>query len=266
MKKIILLLLLFPLLASATGSGGFPSRPTFQQEIIQPPVDEPLVFKLKSRDSGTSQTGRILFQRNGFDRWDIRRGSDAEDGTSLSGHYGGSSLTFHPLDNAGIFTSCNNLTFARDGTSSFCGTVSSTKACASGYTRVGPNFCIKDNGVFDAIITPTVGVCTATTALTGVTDAKAVMVHVIQTLQSTNAAGADHQQNAILYSDSGCALSPTNQNVQAREFSATAAGTAILQVTNDRPVKSSATGVFYVKTVEVNGPHQMEIQVLGYFD
>lgn len=56
------------------------------------------------------------------------------------------------------------------------GTLSSTKACATGYTRTLPNYCAANAAVTVSVTTDSV--CNQTAAISGVTDARAVNVSI----------------------------------------------------------------------------------------
>jgi hypothetical protein len=134
------------------------------------------------------------------------------------------------------------------GTLALSGTLSSTKACASGYTRVGPNYCAITDGTTGQVLVSAASAtiaCTQSPALTGVTDAKAVQVTVNSTVFALNAA-AQRGWNAQLYGPTGstCSVATVNIGYLIREFVAVAGTTVLGQATASYLVKSSTTGQF----------------------
>ena len=86
------------------------------------------------------------------------------------------------------------------GTLALSGTLSSTKACAAGYTRLGPNFC----GSTSAYAT-TVLALDACTALTNpASDAKALLISASVQLQTNNTVSGKFTQ-VDAFNDAGCA-------------------------------------------------------------
>jgi hypothetical protein len=86
------------------------------------------------------------------------------------------------------------------GTLAVSGTLSSTKACASGYTRIGPNFC----GSTSAYSTPvlTLDACTALTK--PATDATALLISASVVLRTNNTVSQKFAQ-IDAFNDAGCA-------------------------------------------------------------
>lgn len=148
------------------------------------------------------------------------------------------------------------------------GTLDSTKPCASGYIRVLPNYCAIDGGPPTAVATLTAFVgCTQTTALAGVTDAKAVYFQLQHSMKSANSIGirlvSGNFYDAL---DNTCSLGtvlPFTSRVY--EWNATAAtniGTADDYVI----VRTDANGrANYTYSAPSTGS-QTVIYVLGYFD
>ena len=85
------------------------------------------------------------------------------------------------------------------GTLAVSGTLTSTKACASGYVRLGPNFC----GNTAAYATPglTLDACTALT--TPASDATALLISASMLIQSNNTVSVKFAQ-IDAFNDSGC--------------------------------------------------------------
>ena len=149
------------------------------------------------------------------------------------------------------------------GTLAVSGTVSSTKACYTGYTRVSPNFCLKDEEG-GAVFSLSASGCTLSTA-PGPTDVKALLLTVSHQVISANAVGF-RTSTARIYapSDTTCALGgQVTFDTAMREFAAVAAGTSFFQREFPLIVKTSATGVF---PVQWQAGGVASAIVAGYFD
>lgn len=108
------------------------------------------------------------------------------------------------------------------GTLTLSGTLSSTKACATGFTRVTPNFCQAD-AVGSA---SSVGACALNNAIAGASDVKAVLFRVESVLVTANSVAL---RTALLVTyaptDTTCTTALINQDWTAREEVAAAATT-----------------------------------------
>lgn len=158
------------------------------------------------------------------------------------------------------------------GSLALSGTLSSAKACATDYLRVGPNYCARNIAAqLAAFNVSTTTACTQSTALTGVSDAKAVLMAMESNVTSNNAI-ALRQAVAQIYSpvDTNC-NGPEgiigNFGGTVREFAAVAVGTQILVVRTTIVAPSDASGRFYF-TATINGGTSTAATayVLGYFD
>lgn len=297
MKKLILLLLFVPLLASATGSGGLPSRPQFQSgqilggglidegggvncvTTVPDPLCSALIVKAANDPMATSNAkisgnlhvrntahrasvvidgnatsaAGLFFAKNGAPRWSIVT-SGAEGGTAT-----GSDLIFKGYLNNGGDTG-SWLTITR-----LDGTITHGKQCASGYTRVGVGFCMATGAPFQADNGLTA--CTQTTAVTGVTDAKAILARVTVSATANNAVAARQSTKTIFGpTDTTCATALDTVQAHGYEFAATVNPTTILQVTNHTIIRTSTTGRFYVTGVAAAAGSVLTIDVLGYYD
>jgi hypothetical protein len=133
------------------------------------------------------------------------------------------------------------------------GTLSSTKACASGYTRVAPNFCNKD--VQAGSTSLTFSTCTSVADPSG--DAKAIIFDISLIAVAANVHGNADRANVAAYSNTGCTNLTRQVGLQIWEFVAEAAapivgastvtliapivsGNARLQLYDRAPVGSSA--------------------------
>lgn len=158
---------------------------------------------------------------------------------------------------------------AGGGTLNLSGTLGSTKACASGYQRITPNYCWHKTGgvlVFNSNGTAS---CSTTTALTGVTDAKGVQIRASHSIASLNAVGLRSQVFSYfdINNDNTCTANGgtgTTDSGIAFEFNATAAGTTIGQVQTIAEVPSNTSG--QIKFSETGNGLFQNLQVLGYYD
>lgn len=157
------------------------------------------------------------------------------------------------------------------GTLSLSGTLSSTKACASGYARTGPNFC-KRVGTQLGINVGSVSsnaACTLTTALSGVSDAKAVLLAPEFGLYSLNAVGV-LGADVILYaaSDTTCVTVRNYTARSAREWVATALNTAVDFSTASIVVETNTSGQFRYRSNVFSGGSSTVVTLwaTGYFD
>jgi hypothetical protein len=145
------------------------------------------------------------------------------------------------------------------------GGFASNKACAAGYTRVGPNLCMA-TGTPQQVDNGNVA-CTLTAAITGVTDAKAVLAKVAVSATANNAVAA-RQSSKTIYSptDSSCAVPLDVIQTHSYEFVATANPTTIMQRTHDTIIRTNANGQFYVTGIQAAPGSVLSINILGYFD
>lgn len=154
------------------------------------------------------------------------------------------------------------------GTLALSGTLSSSKACATGYTRISANYCARNSvGVADSFVSA--GACAQTSALSGVTDAKGVQVLLFANNISAGAVGS--RQMALSFylpTDTTCAAGIFSATDSIYEFSAVAAGTLISTTNRTFNLLSSATGRLYVKpsTFTSGTGASFDLFVLGYFD
>lgn len=149
------------------------------------------------------------------------------------------------------------------------GTLSATKACATGFLRVTPNFCSYVAGLFTNSTTlPSGAACTATAALSGVADAKAVLVYLTYTINSNNAV-AQRDVSGGLYPDATCAGQSREFLKITREEVAAVAGTTLVgEISPWMIVRSTATGVISFTTNVHNGGTGtgVTLRFVGYFD
>lgn len=104
------------------------------------------------------------------------------------------------------------------------GTFSSQKACASGYSRVGPNFCYTNDFI------PKMGLSRDTcTTLTLPSGAKALLLELRLEANAANSV-LSRSTTVTMHNDSGCATELARATAQGWEFSATSSGTTLVAI------------------------------------
>lgn len=185
-------------------------------------------------------------------------------GTAATAATGTSGATVPLLNGANTWSAAQTFAGLSATTGAFSGTVSSTKACASGYTRVLPNYCAKDVLSVSGNVTTT---CTKFGYPLGITDAKSLYIRVESYIRSTNSVGLrETTVNVYAPTDTTCTGTITDY---IREFSyeyvAVAAGTTIARSNSTLIVRSASTGDFYLK-IGGAGTGLALVYYLGYFD
>lgn len=150
------------------------------------------------------------------------------------------------------------------GSLSMSGTLSSTKACASGYTRLFVNYCLKNEE--QAFVLTHGAVCTQLGTLS-LSDAKAVLIQVYQQIDGTSLVTSYTSRLQVYGTQSSCTTAIGEVQLRVREDVATSlllhaskAGVLI--------VPSSTSGQFFYKSTKGNaaaGTNNL-IYVIGYFD
>jgi hypothetical protein len=140
------------------------------------------------------------------------------------------------------------------------GTLSSTKACGAGFTRVGPNLCMRTD-------TPSLG--NITTSCTSITipagDAQTLGIQYSLQVNGANAAGATRSEALQFFTDSSCINSDAFYQALVFEFAAVNNG-AILNysATTQLPVFG---GGHWVKSINGGGASSSAaLQVRWYTD
>lgn len=156
----------------------------------------------------------------------------------------------------------------------FSGTVSSTKACAAQFVRVGPNFCMT---VGDPTIASTswtdATACTARTfdgTAKAPADAKAALV-AIQWVALAGNAIALRTNQVVFFHNAACTGSQegARDTYQIREFAAVAAGTTLASERSMLVVPLPATNTVYATQANAGGNGNSDISsmtLMGYFD
>lgn len=154
------------------------------------------------------------------------------------------------------------------GTLALGGTLSSTKACASGFIRTGPNYCARTGALVQSSITTQA--CQLTGAISGVTDAKAVVYGGYLVVTATGGAGLKSMTVRFhAAADTGCAtVAANNHYVAAVEPTGLAADSQLVAAPIGGVAESNSSG-----QVRVNVPlltsgtgWNFAVAVSGYFD
>jgi hypothetical protein len=148
--------------------------------------------------------------------------------------------------------------------------LASSKACASGYTRMGPNYCALSTSAPPQVVSMTSSGCVQSTALTGVSDAKGVQFQSISYISSTNSTG-NRISNGFAYSptDATCASGVLVQFIaELYEMVAVSpAGTQIQMASQSFVVRTNSNGQTYFNCGIIGGSGAgVTVSVLGYFD
>ena len=150
------------------------------------------------------------------------------------------------------------------GTLAVGGTLSSTKACASGFARISPNFCKATD--FVANISLSSGTCTATAAIAGLGDAKGVILKIISHVWTANVVGLlGVNVGVFLTTDTTCVTQVGRVSASVREFVATPPELA-LRVSDSLIAASAANGSLRVQAVTLCSGCSADVYVTGYFD
>lgn len=141
----------------------------------------------------------------------------------------------------------------------------STKAAAPGFVRVTPNFCALDGSIVSPSTFSTSAACLLTNAVTGLSDAKAVLARSTIKIVSANAVGQRFSQTSFYPpSDSTCALiSIAVHRADGYEFVALTAGTLMYAFDASFILPCTSSGQVRVK--RITGP-DLNVAILGYFD
>lgn len=141
------------------------------------------------------------------------------------------------------------------------GKLTTTKACATGYTRRNLNYCEKDD--HSAAVLPTRDTCTSHTIPT---EAVLMDVHVEVNAKSANAILA-RNTTVIFYHDAGCVTGHNAAIASAYEHGAIAAGTTLGTDTNDILFTANGSGTYRMQlTDDAGNQGNAFIYELGYFD
>ncbi len=147
------------------------------------------------------------------------------------------------------------------------GAVTSTKACATGYTRIGTNYCLRNLGT-SALASPSANGCAQSSALSGVSDAKAVLVQVYFALKSTAAIGLK-SGTVSFYGPADTSCSSTNRGIVTSSLYLTttspASGTTVSESNHYFVVDTDTSGRFY-SNPSVSASSGFFLTAIGYYD
>lgn len=156
-------------------------------------------------------------------------------------------------------------------TGAFSDTVTSTKSCASGYTRRTPNYCSRSSSETIVLWTESVACTARTTGMSLPAGTQSVFIRLIWRFMSSGTAGTNLTNDAVFYNSTICsaALASASSLQTQYEWAAVTAGTIVGVVTDHLIVPLVATDTFYAKNTNAGGNGTAEIAyfiVEGYFD
>ncbi len=168
------------------------------------------------------------------------------------------------LDVLTTATGTNEFNISAAGVTTFNLPPQSTAPCASGYTRVTPDFCKATGAATFGDFA--INNCDQSAALAGVTDAVAIMIDARAAIYSQDAVGPDSAYvNFYGPADTGCANALDEASGGQYEFVAVTANTLLSTNNQDLILATNADGQYYF----VSGGTTNSIvndAVLGYFD
>lgn len=158
----------------------------------------------------------LRLQNSLLNRWLLRK-----DGTTETGSDAGSDFVIYRFSDGGAQSSLPVISLSRaTGNATFSSSILSAKACATNYTRVGPNFC-----QWNSTVAAATNITTACTSIASpASDAVALLLNLNVDVTSTNTLNAMDQTVIFFYGDTGC-VTPNLFAIQytVREWTATAA-------------------------------------------
>lgn len=252
--SVFVVALLLPALVSA-GVSGLPSRPHFQEGFLE------------------GNNGKMWFGNESQWKSFMAAGSKYSGGNWVAteifaGIFGYDLASFKVYGDSGLTVGNNytpTLRFSIDatGVATVTSTLTSTKACAAGYTRTGPNFCRATSGGTGTGLAR--DVCTSITSLPS--DAKAVLLNVVGYARSNNAVAARITQ-IYAYTTNTCGtVLRFPIDLQTYEFSAVVAGTIIATDSNEMIVPLNASQDFFLMLADDAGNQGTGgYTITGYFD
>ena len=150
------------------------------------------------------------------------------------------------------------------------GASSSTKACASGYTRITPNYCkILATGIILQLATNSTA-CVQSTSLSGVANAKGI--HVFVTIRHVAGNSIAQRYASVTFyrpTDTACTGTYTAYGQAGYyEYVAKAVDAILGDSLMPFVLESDTSGRFYAKTLDIvgAGANNHIVSVLGYFD
>lgn len=294
-KLLTLLVLAAPLvhgygqcsIAHAAGSGGFPSKPTFAKITIKPNETNGAV-KVYQRDG--NDLGFVLFGSTGATHpaftnsvEGISTGDSAYLTSSIywngsgwiasEGTAGNGFASMLILNNAGCLVSFQSATGLTGGAAAvpaevLCikrdGSMSSSKACASGFTRITPNFCSRgtNSSNYVALVRDT---CTAVARPSA--DTVAVLVRATSRADSANAAGVLRTTQVSGYVDTSCAgTAKVITRAAAYEHTAVASNTELASDQALAVLHLTGTNFYLQFSDDAGNQGDGSYSIEGYFD
>lgn len=278
--SLLALLALSPMLMGA-GSGGFPSRPKFSVAHID--SNEPLTgvnttFFIDNHSVG----GGLRFTVHPFDGSNVFIGSagymknlawTSENPDQQFMSINRSAFDFynnHGTTPGSSYTPTRRFSISDLGVVALTNSLTSSKACATNFTRIAANYCLKTSGADIATALDTAA-CTQTTAISGLSDGVAVDFAINHQIVSQNSV-ARRSSNVSRFdpTDTTCATARETVNHEVYEHVAVAAETILSKVTHRAIAKTNTSGQAYFKYVgDVYGTtfkSGVSLLVIGYYD
>lgn len=249
--SLVALLLASPLLLAA-GSGGFPSKPRFQEAFFV-------------GNSGNAWVGNSSSTDGWLAIGAYHDGTNWRASATSAVLIGKSATVFSLATNSGLtigntFTPGTRFSLGSSGLTINVPLVSS-RACAAGYTRVTPNYCHANTPTLTGLVRD---VCTTDNSLPS--DAEVAVVQTTAFAGTANSA-ADRSAYVIFHTSNTCAANLlTGSSAVGREFSAVA-GSIVATDTNTSLIVLDASQDFFMKfTDDAGNLGQGYYGIVGYFD
>lgn len=142
------------------------------------------------------------------------------------------------------------------------GTISSTKACAAGYSRVAPNLCMRQGPLPAHTVLPGPPVMTQVTAPAGATG---IILEFRLSAVAKNATGYSYS-NIKIYADNSSNFEIGYVEGWAFEQVAVAAGTILARSTPERHLKCDVSGSIWLLTEILGAGGEASYRIVGYYD
>lgn len=285
MKRMILCfltLLLLPSLAAA-GVSGLPARPKFKYVQIDssplPVGNDPVQLLINGNGSQIARmrincgaaagacASTYLMGNNGLRRWGVRKNQSPEDAVSGLGPNSGSNFEIESFDDSGNHLDAPISIDRKSSDITITQRLLSVRACATGYTRIAPNYCAANGTVTAATITT--NACTQTAAIAGLSTATAVKFQVRQNLTARNLV-AENVLTTSAYrpTDTTCATSGRGVFFRSFEYVATADGTPIAGGSTPITMETNSSGqtYFQVASGSTGTGWSVVLRVEGYYE
>lgn len=193
----------------------------------------------------------------------IRLGTSASGGT-MDGVDNTCVGSFQPLTISGTNISLLSQTSGTNVSIDTTGSLTSSKACATNYTRIAPNVCIRNTNIWQQTTINT----TCTTIASPVSGAKALIGFFTTSIASNNTANTNITNTINVYTSSACSVPLGTASTIYREWTATIAGTQIgLQSLGTQILfPPDATGAYAIFSTTGHANNAGSWVMVGYMD